>query len=103
NSGLFDNDKRLADYTDAEWEALLHGPDPSVEFSTEFKGFERDYEGLVDKFNRLYINKDLSSKSEETREAVNQVMSSGTCPLCNGTRLSQEALSSTINGYNIAQ
>lgn len=77
NSGLFDNDKKLADYTETEWKALLHSPDPSVEFSTEFKGFERDYEGLVDKFTRLYINRDLSSKSEVMREAVNQVMSRG--------------------------
>src|SRR5699024_11166000 len=67
------------------------------------KGYERDYEGLVDRFNRLYINRDTGSLSEKKRKKINRVLSSGPCPLCKGARLNQTALESTINGHDIAQ
>lgn len=100
-SGLFDGDKKLADYTDSEWELFLHG-DTTAESSMDGGTVELDYEGLVDKFTRLYIKRDISSLSDDTREAVEQVTSRGVCPQCNGARLNQEALSSEINGRNIA-
>lgn len=101
-SGLFDGDKKLADYTDSEWKMLLHG-ETTVESSMDGGTVELNYEGLVDKFTRLYIKRDIESLSDNTREAVDKVTSRGVCPLCNGARLNQEALSSEINGHNIAQ
>src|SRR5699024_4377002 len=103
NSGLFDNDKELVNYTDGEWQALLHDPDDVENISTKAKGYERDYEGLVDRFNRLYINRDTGSLSEKKLKKINRVLSSGPCPLCKGARLNQTALESTINGHDIAQ
>ncbi|NGP87078.1 ATP-binding cassette domain-containing protein [Fodinibius halophilus] len=103
NSNLFDNDKKLANYTKEEWQGLLHEPDNVENITTHAKGHKRDYEGLVDRFNRLYINRDTSSLSEKKRKQIKQVLSSGSCPLCEGSRLSQAALESTINSHNIAQ
>src|SRR5688500_4467347 len=45
-SGLFDNDKPIADYTDEELHALLYGQELRVSFGE----FGMNYEGLVERF-----------------------------------------------------
>lgn len=102
-SGLFDNDKKLADYTEDEWNILLYGKDKKITFQTDVGPIKSSYEGIVEKFNRLYIQRDISTMSESTQKTVMRFMSLQPCPLCKGSRLSQAALSSRINGYNIAQ
>ncbi|WP_264556147.1 excinuclease ABC subunit UvrA [Halocatena marina] len=101
-SGLFDGDEKLANYTDAEYEMLIHG-DTVVESSVNDETVELNYEGLVDTFTRRYIERDISSLSDRTHEAIDRVTSRGVCPLCDGARLNQDALSSEINDHNIAQ
>jgi len=102
-SGLFDNDKKLADYDDEEMERLLHSA--AVKVKTEFAGnsVNLTFEGIIDKFTRKYITNDVKTMSERTQKMVAPYMTYGPCPLCKGARLSQAALSSRINGYNIAE
>lgn len=102
-SGLFDNDKKLADYTDAEMELLLHSEPYKVKTSVAGKAVNFTFEGIVDKFSRKYITRDLKTLSERTQKMVEPFMTYGPCHLCKGTRLSQAALSCKIEGYNIAQ
>ena len=102
-SGLFKNDKKLADYTDAEMERLLHGAPFKVKINVGGKPFNLTFEGIVDKFSRKYIARDVKTLSTRTQKAVAPYMTFGPCPLCKGARLNQAALSSKIKGYNIAQ
>ncbi|WP_427051221.1 ATP-binding cassette domain-containing protein [Paenibacillus sp. TC-CSREp1] len=102
-SGLFDNDKRLADYTEEEWDTLLHGKESKIVYNTKGGAIESDYEGLLSKFTRLYLKRDSSKMSEAKRESIDQFLSYSECSLCNGSRLNQKALCCRINGYNIAQ
>ncbi len=102
-SGLFDNDKKLADYTDAGMELLLHGKPYKVKTKVGGKPFNLTFEGIVDKFSRKYILRDVKTMSARTQKAVAPYMTFGPCSLCKGARLSQAALSSKINGRNIAQ
>jgi excinuclease UvrABC ATPase subunit len=102
-SGLFDNDKKLADYSEAEMEQLLYGKPYKVKTSIAGKPFNLTFEGLIDKFTRKYITRDLKTLSERTQKSVEPYLIYGPCSLCKGTRLSQAALSSKINGYNIAE
>jgi excinuclease UvrABC ATPase subunit len=102
-SGMLDNDKKLEDYTPEEWQTLLYGKgtfEIKLDNSTLLNS---KYEGLVDKFNRLYIQKDSSEMAESTRQNAERYMKFGPCPLCKGARLSQQALASRINGMNIAE
>ncbi len=101
-SGLFDNDKKLEDYTEEEMERLLYSP--PVKVKTEFVGnsVNLTFEGIIDKFTRKYITNDLKTMSERTQKSVEPFMTFGLCPLCKGARLSQAALSCKINGDNIA-
>lgn len=101
-SGLFDNDKKLDDYTSEEMELLLHGKPYKVKLDFAGKPVNLTFEGVIDKFSRKYITRDIKTLSERTQKVVVPYITLGPCVLCKGARLSQAALSSRINGYNIA-
>jgi excinuclease UvrABC ATPase subunit len=102
-SGLFDNAKKLADYTPTELDLLLHGKPYKVETSMAGKPVKLTFEGVLDKFTRKYILRDLKTLSERTQKSVEPFLTLGPCSLCKGARLSQAALSCLINGRNIAE
>jgi len=102
NSGLFDNDKKLADYTDDEMQLLLHSKPYKVKTDVGGKPFNLTFEGIIDKFTRKYITRDIKTMSERTQKMVEPYVTFGPCPLCHGARLNQAALNCRINGYNIA-
>ncbi|MBL8160814.1 MAG: excinuclease ABC subunit UvrA, partial [Anaerolineae bacterium] len=58
-SGLFDNDKILADYSDEEMERLLYGKPFKVETSMAGKAINLTVEGIINKFTRKYIARDI--------------------------------------------
>ena len=98
DSGFFDPDKKLRDYTDAEWEQLLHGPEAKVK--TELVNLT--YMGIVDRIRRQYLVKDPESLQPHIRAAVERISTSAPCPACGGTRLNAAARSSLIDGTSIA-
>jgi excinuclease UvrABC ATPase subunit len=102
-SGLFDNDKKLDDYSDEEMQLLLHSEPYKVKTEMAGKPFNLTFEGIVDKFSRKYITRDLKTMSERTQKTVEPYLTLGPCTLCRGARLSQTALSSKINGRTIAE
>lgn len=102
-SGLFDNDKKLADYSDDEMEQLLYSKGRKIQSEFAGKTINLTFEGVAEKFSRKYIKTDLKTKSERTQKRIAPYMTEGPCTLCKGARLSQAALSSKINGYNIAE
>src|SRR5258708_11223143 len=101
-SGLFDADKKLVDYSDEEMELLLHSKPLKVKMNMGGKSINLTFEGIVDKFSRKYITGDVKPYAERSQNSVAPFMTFGPCTLCKGTRLSQAALSSKIHGYNIA-
>ncbi|MGV3526276.1 MAG: ATP-binding cassette domain-containing protein [Candidatus Sericytochromatia bacterium] len=105
SSGLFDNAKKLQDYSPDEMALLLHGKPTKVKMSIarSSKPVNMTFEGIVDKFSRKYITGDLKSYSERTQKSVAPYMTYGPCTLCQGARLSQAALACRINGHNIAE
>jgi excinuclease UvrABC ATPase subunit len=102
-SGLFDCDKKLDDYTPEEMDLLLHSKPYKVRMAVGANAANMTFEGIVDKFRRKYITGDMKSYSERTQKSVEPYMTFGPCSLCKGTRLSQAALSCKINGRHIAE
>jgi excinuclease UvrABC ATPase subunit len=100
SSKLFDNDKKLRDYTDKELSDLYHGKKQKVELAG---GMGMNYEGVVDKFNQKYIIRDLKTMSERTQKSLAPFMTMGPCSSCHGARLSQKALSVRVEEYGIAE
>ncbi|MDQ2674654.1 MAG: excinuclease ABC subunit UvrA [Chloroflexota bacterium] len=99
DSGFFDPDKPLRDFTDAEWDRFLYGPEAKVK--TELVNMT--YEGLVDKVRSRYLIKDPETLQPALRRAVERVATFTDCPSCGGTRLNAAARSSLIDGKNIAE
>lgn len=104
-SGLFDNDKKLEDYTEEEMERLLYSPPYKVKTEVAGKTVNFTFEGIIDKFTRKYITRDAKwgPMSERTQKQVEPYITTGPCRACKGTRLRPSTLSSKINGYNIAE
>ena len=101
-SGKFDNDKALRDYTEAEWQLLLFGSDEKVALRTPGrKTVDMAFEGVETKFNRLYINTDDAGTSECKRETLQKFTTSAQCPACRGTRLAEAARTATVAGHTL--
>ena len=101
--GLFNEEKPLTDYTESEWQLLLHGNPEDIDPQMVDHPYLRNYHGLIPTFNHRYIKRDISSLSEETRKAIDRVTTLAPCPSCEGSRLNQRALSVKIKEKNIAQ
>ncbi|MFI6772550.1 ATP-binding cassette domain-containing protein [Nocardia sp. NPDC050412] len=102
-SGLFDPDKPLRDFAPDDWQLFLRGkgfrvPRPNKTGSMGSNA----YEGLLERFDRLYIKRDLGALSDKIRAAAMEVVHAQTCPECGGARLNSAALASRINGFGIA-
>lgn len=102
-SGLFDNDKKLEDYTEEELDRLLYSPPFKVKTDMGANSINLTFEGIIAKFTRKYITTDIKTYSERTQKQVEPYITTGPCRVCKGTRLSQTTLSCKINGYNIAE
>ena len=103
---LFDPNKKLRDFTPEEWKNFRIGPDQKIylDFIRNNTGqvSKLPYEGVVTRFNRLYLNRDISGLKKEVREEAMRFVRGGVCPTCGGSGLNPKALASRINGYNIS-
>jgi excinuclease UvrABC ATPase subunit len=102
-SGSFDLDKKLKDYSKEELDELLFSKAKKVQVKVSGNTVNMTVEGVIEKFTNKYIKQDLKTKSERTQKAVAPFITEGPCPSCHGARISQKALSCKINGYNIAE
>ncbi|WP_049563086.1 ATP-binding cassette domain-containing protein [Nonomuraea sp. SBT364] len=103
NSGKLDPAKPVRDYTPEEMDFFLHGTGGKVQLTTKSGSYKTSYEGLLDRFTRLGVKRDMSKTSERTRETIQRFISEGVCPDCDGARLNAQALATTIGGRNIAE
>ncbi|AUM86884.1 thiamine ABC transporter permease [Clostridium botulinum] len=99
-SGYFDNDKKICDYSEEELDKFLYGGPDKIKID-ETGGMNITYEGLLVKFNRLYLKKE-GETSEAAKKKLNKLLIEDQCPACGGKRLHQRVYGSLINGYNIA-
>jgi excinuclease UvrABC ATPase subunit len=83
--GLFDNDKPIKDYTDEELHALLYGADVKVSWGE----FGSKYEGLVERFTRMYIKKGRGGHVRAQPGSLRAVHHLADVPVCAGARLNQ--------------
>lgn len=96
-SGLFDLDKPVKDYTKEEYNLLLYG-------SRDGKGEAENPKvtGLYHKYTKTLLNRDISNKSRHTKEKSQNLVAEMECSDCHGKRLNEAARNCKINGYSIA-
>lgn len=102
-SGSYDPDRKLSEYSDEELEQLLYGKARKVKMDFAGKATNITVEGVIEKFTNKYIKQDVKTKSERTQQTVAPYITEGPCSSCHGARLSQAALGCRINGHNIAE
>ena len=103
---LYDSSKKLRDFTEQEWKDLCYGPDEPLTMAMANKNVGNvsnlKYEGVIPRFTRLYLNRDLGRQKKEVQEEILSLIHKGPCTACGGTGLNPKALESRIDGYNIA-
>src|SRR5688500_489205 len=96
--GFFDPDKPIRKYTKKELHDLLHKEPTKIVVD----GINLTYEGLIPKIQKSILSKDVDALQPHIRAFVERTVTFTTCPECDGTRLSEDARSSKIEGKNIA-
>jgi excinuclease UvrABC ATPase subunit len=97
-SGFLDADKPIRDYTKKEVHDFLYKEPVKVKVGD----INMTYEGLVPKLQKSMLSKDREAMQPHIRAFVDRAVTFATCPDCGGTRLSEAARSSRIDGVNIA-
>lgn len=97
-SGFFDPDKPIKDYTDTELHDFLYRAPGKVKIN----GINLTYEGLVPRVQKSMLSKDLEAMQPHIRAFVERAVTFAACPECGGTRLAEGARSSKIHGISIA-
>ncbi|PID22840.1 daunorubicin resistance protein DrrC [Sporosarcina sp. P3] len=105
--GLFDPDLPIKEYPQDQYNLLIYGP-PEGErvfapFHTKDGPHDHEWDGLLPRFVRLYINRDITKLKQTSQEDVLAVSTHTLCPTCDGSGLNPEVLKSKINGFNIAE
>ncbi len=96
--GFFDPDKPIREYTKAELDDLLHKEPTKIKVD----GINLTYAGLIPTIQRSFLSKDVDALQPHIRAFVERAVTFTACPECGGTRLSEAARSSRIDGMNIA-
>lgn len=100
-TGLFDNDKKLKDYTEEEMDTLLYKTGFKPANPTKEWPPTSLYEGVVPRIKRSFLDKD-GRDNALYKDAIKRIASEGICPACRGGRLKPDVLTCRINGKNIA-
>ncbi|WP_406674600.1 excinuclease ABC subunit UvrA [Nonomuraea sp. N2-4H] len=98
-SGLFDPGVKLKDFTEQQWQDLLHKPAVKLKYSAG----NFTYEGLVLKVRKSYLGKDRESMQPAARAFADRAIKLATCPSCGGSRLNEAARSARVQGRSIAE
>jgi excinuclease UvrABC ATPase subunit len=97
-SGFVDPDKPIRKYGKKELHDFLHHEPVRMKIA----GINMTYEGLIPRVQRSMLSKDKEAMQPHIRAFVDRAITFTACPECGGTRLSEAARSSKIEGINIA-
>jgi excinuclease UvrABC ATPase subunit len=97
-SGFFDPDKPLGEFTERELRDLLYHEPVRMKIA----GINQTYEGLIPRLQKSLLSKDTEAMQPHIRAFADRAVTFTACPDCGGTRLSADARSSLIRGISIA-
>jgi excinuclease UvrABC ATPase subunit len=96
--GFFDPDKPIKKFNKRELHDLLYKEPTKIKVD----GINLTYAGLIPSIQRSMLSKDVDAMQPHVRAFVERAVVFTTCPDCDGTRLSEAARSSKIDGLSIA-
>jgi excinuclease UvrABC ATPase subunit len=96
--GYFDPDKPIKKFNKRELHDLLYREPTKIKVD----GINLTYSGLIPQIQKSFLSKDVEAMQPHVRAFVERAVVFTTCPDCDGTRLSEAARSSKIDGVSIA-
>ncbi len=96
--GFFDPDKPIRKFNKKELDAFLHMEPTRI----KVEGINVTYMGLIPRIRSSFLAKETEAMQPHIRAFVERAITFQPCPECDGTRLSEGARSSRIDGVNIA-
>src|SRR5687768_7394255 len=96
--GYFDPDKPIKKFNKRELHDLLYKEATKI----KVEGINLTYAGLIPSIQRSMLSKDVDAMQPHIRAFVERAVVFTTCADCDGTRLSEAARSSKIDGVSIA-
>jgi excinuclease UvrABC ATPase subunit len=96
--GYFDPDKPIKKFNKRELHDLLHREPTKIKVD----GINLTYSGLIPQIQKSFLSKDVEAMQPHIRAFVEKAVVFTICPDCDGTRLSEAARSSKIDGVSIA-
>ncbi len=96
--GFFDPDKPIKKFNKNERHDLLYKEPTRI----KVEGVNLTYTGLIPAIQKSMLSKDIGALQPHVRAFVERAVTFTTCPECDGTRLSEAARSSKIDGASIA-
>ncbi|TWE12800.1 ATP-binding cassette domain-containing protein [Rudaeicoccus suwonensis] len=97
--GFFPTDKPIRRFTKRQLHDLVRKEPTKIKVD----GINLTYEGLIPKITKSMLSKDVEALQPHIRAFVERAVTFAVCPECDGTRLSELARSSRIDGTNIAE
>ncbi|HWW40962.1 excinuclease ABC subunit UvrA [Pedobacter sp.] len=101
DSGNFDNDKKLKNFSKKEWDLLLYAEEQKPKHPTKDWRKSAKYIGLIPRIKTAFLNREIEHR-ETIRVSLEKVIVTKACPSCHGQRLAPKILSCKIKGKNIA-
>src|SRR5699024_11011682 len=98
--GLFDPDKPIKDYPKETYDLLNYGPPGghtgNARVHTNDRPQNEQWDGLLPRFSRLYINRDISKLKQVSESDVLAVSTHKLCSTCHGSGLNPQILETKI-------
>ena len=91
-------DKPIASFSKKQLDTMLYAEPTKI----KVEGVNLTFDGIIPKIQKSMLSKDPEAMQPHVRRFVERAVTFQPCPDCGGTRLTKEALSSTIHGKNIA-
>jgi excinuclease UvrABC ATPase subunit len=92
-------DKPISSFTKKQLDTMLYAEPTKI----NVEGINLTFDGIIPKIQKSMLSKDPEAMQPHVRRFVERAVTFQTCPECDGTRLTKQALSSRIDGKNIAE
>lgn len=92
-------DTPIGEFTRKQLETMLYAGPTKL----KVEGVNLTFEGIIPKIQKSMLSKDVEAMQPHVRRFVERAITFGTCPECEGTRLTPEARSSLVGGRGIAE
>ncbi|WP_100066029.1 ATP-binding cassette domain-containing protein [Miniphocaeibacter massiliensis] len=101
DSGLFDNSKKLRDFSKEELDLLLY--ENNYKLKNQAPSYPKSgvYEGIIPRIERSFLREE-SREGKNYRKEISKIVTKGVCPVCEGKRLNNLILSCKVEGKDIS-